>query len=1689
MKQRLLSLFLTLVLAVNLIPATVFAAGAWDGSAQSQPAADGDGVYQIGTAAELAWFRDHVNVEKDYTANAVLTADIDLNNQSWTPIGGGNGYATTYFGGRFDGQGHVIKNFNINANYNFAGFFGYVKGTITNLQIKDADISSSSNNVGGIAGTIIDGEISNSSFSGTVTNTKSSSGYAGGIAGYVGNTNATSPLIQSSANYGTITGPYAGGITAYAKFSLGIKNSYNAGTIIGPDKASGRVGGIAGQVMNNTPIENSYNIGIVSGTVNIPGGIAGFSGTSITNSYWLNPEVGIGGGTGTTSSVDRITSPEGLLEKLGSAFVADTSNVNGGYPILAWQSGSVTAPDTTPSISLKGDTTLYVQQGAGSNYTTLTAVKTNMDDLDAGDVIWSIEKKGGGDAAKIAVLEGIENTNDSVIVRAVGGGVVTVTATVVADEVKYTDSRDITIIPQITTASIANINTPGAVAVGQTVKATVYVNGGEEYDYDNYPSLTYQWKYRSASGSMTDIPGATGQTFTIPAAYNEWDFLHVEVRSGGTLVVDGANVYVSIRSKDYGELYPVAYDPAFTLPADKKDDTAIDLPVTHKINGVTSSIVWTSSNTDVIDVDGTVMPPESGKEAVTLTARFEYGESYANRTFIITVWSESAVAEDTDSNRTYLQQAAAALGNWYSLVPVYGADTNVAAMLTTDLAAKGYGDISVAVKAATEVYGNSSIASNGDITYFYADPNSMRGLWFGRYDVSFVLTKGDESLDLKDVPVTIHWDVNEVKAAMSSQILSGVDETAILGTNTDKNNVISNLILPKVVNDKKWALISWTSSDAGAIAISNENQGTADTLFSPYIGQVIRGAKDKDVTLTAAFTFQRTSAEPSIVMYKTFTVTVKALSGAEADALRAELLQKLDAGFSSAGLKDYVTGQQLNAVEDVYSAMNDIQLPTTRDFGVDGKYYPVTITSSDEDTIAAPDVANAARVMVYRPLAGETVKTVTLTVTLSDKQKGVAASKEFQINVQPLTQAEIDDALVLMDMAISGYFDGLNNGKYADSYSVTGNLSSFKEAVWNDTHDAIAWVYSEQNRLRNGITSDELENWAEQEAWRVFRSSDPSILAHESLHLVAKPEQDTFVRVNSVLTHEVFGKYWDKFAGVPGYEVFKLLYKQPVSEYIMVEGKNHQKQPQDTLLALRNLAVARIDTPIEVGFTLQGTGGMLIQTTVRGLKSGPTVFEVFRTALAEAGYTYTSRGSYVQAITDPNGNTLSEKDGGPNSGWIYKVNGVMPSIYMNGFSLKDGDKIVVSFTQDYTKEDLFENSKPDGNLSGGGNTEQPNITVPAGDEISLNAIRTGSTVAIDMPSSIVNDMIDNSKDSTLVLDLSKLTGVTDAVLPTSAVTQLADAKLDLEIKLPQGTMTFAAGALQSMKQAVGTTITLSLNAVTPSELTTIQREAVKSGDLVFNISASSDAQAIHNFDGKITVSVPYSGALPVAVWYLNDSGKLEKIPCSYNTEEKTVTFVTYHLSLYVVGMYPNPFADVKSEDWFYSAVTYAYGNGLMKGTEADKFSPESGLTRGMVVTVLYRFAGEPNASSLSNPFNDVVNGKYYTDAVKWAAANGIVSGLGNGRFAPDDYVTREQMALMLLNYELYSGKIPHDIVMDREFADWNNISDWAKSAVNRLTIQGIISGKLKNLFDPKGNATRAEFATVLYRFAEAVSAE
>jgi len=179
----------------------------------------------------------------------------------------------------------------------------------------------------------------------------------------------------------------------------------------------------------------------------------------------------------------------------------------------------------------------------------------------------------------------------------------------------------------------------------------------------------------------------------------------------------------------------------------------------------------------------------------------------------------------------------------------------------------------------------------------------------------------------------------------------------------------------------------------------------------------------------------------------------------------------------------------------------------------------------------------------------------------------------------------------------------------------------------------------------------------------------------------------------------------------------------------------------------------------------------------------------------------------------------------------------------------------------------------------------------------------------------------------------------------------------------------------------------------------------------------------------------------------------------------------------------SPFTDVGESDWSYDAVNYVNGFGLMQGVGNGLFAPGESVTRGMLVTILYRSEGEPDVSG-GRSFTDVQAGRYYTDAVEWAAANGIVTGYGDGAFGPDDPVTREQFATILFNYAKYRNfdLSPAANLPSLGYKDADDVSSWALPAMNWAVGIDMINGVTATTLVPGGAATRAQAAAMLMRF-------
>lgn len=255
--------------------------------------------------------------------------------------------------------------------------------------------------------------------------------------------------------------------------------------------------------------------------------------------------------------------------------------------------------------------------------------------------------------------------------------------------------------------------------------------------------------------------------------------------------------------------------------------------------------------------------------------------------------------------------------------------------------------------------------------------------------------------------------------------------------------------------------------------------------------------------------------------------------------------------------------------------------------------------------------------------------------------------------------------------------------------------------------------------------------------------------------------------------------------------------------------------------------------------------------------------------------------------------------------------------------------------------------------------------------------------------------------------------------------------------------------------------------------------------LTFETNGGGSMQAIRAARGKtldLSAYTPMRDGYDFGGWYA-DSALTQRITEIKLSGSKTVYADWKKREPDAVK---NPFADVNAGDWFYRDVLFSYEKGLMSGMDAAAFAPYANTTRAQIAVIFYRMEGSPAVEG-ENSFTDVVRDSgtaWFYDAVTWAQQNGIMGGYGNSSFAPNDPITREQLAAIFYRYAQYKG---YDTTQGgmaiREFDDYESISDYAMGAMAWAVNTGLVKGD-SNLLYPKGTATRAEIAALFHRFAE-----
>ena len=593
---------------------------------------------------------------------------------------------------------------------------------------------------------------------------------------------------------------------------------------------------------------------------------------------------------------------------------------------------------------------------------------------------------------------------------------------------------------------------------------------------------------------------------------------------------------------------------------------------------------------------------------------------------------------------------------------------NVNDVLKAQLADLGFTDIDVKVSEggvlfkaedakATVGISDAQDKTNGDVTFFYIDPNDYTGYnidGLRSADVMFELSRdGKTEYYQPNKTVQVAWDEARVQ-----QLLDDAAQKVAIGyaAGDSAESVTSNLTLPYRAGSKNKFEVSWKSSDGDVIWLSGYG-------WDDYTGKVTRVSSDRAVTLTATVSF--VSGGPSDVEGShDFTVAVKG-DPEKVAADKKALQEKVDAAFTYDNIK--YSGTDAVANKDGLTA--DLQMPRTSTLNIDGKYYKVEYSASTDDI-----AFNGYKGTVYQPLPGTKAANTKITLTVTDKSNAeVTASKTLDFAIAPQNQDELNVELSLMEKAKAGYAAAILNGQ--DANAVSADMRAFQKA-YLDADGNLAWSHDKAttDSTSLGIVPVDLPGYDAMSGqdWRLFKSSNSSIVSAENLK-VTQPQYNTRVVVSSRLTSEKYARYAERY---PGNATYAKLANQDVSAKITVLGTSGQNSPEVTA------------TCSVIGVDAKGKQQTWAAASQYTLKNGSTAADLSEELFKQAGLTadYDPNGSWgwvLNSITSPfdTDRTLANDYAVTGAYWQLFINGAAASVGAGGYILEAGDSVVWCYSK------------------------------------------------------------------------------------------------------------------------------------------------------------------------------------------------------------------------------------------------------------------------------------------------------------------------------------------------------------------------------------------------------------------------
>ncbi len=679
-----------------------------------------------------------------------------------------------------------------------------------------------------------------------------------------------------------------------------------------------------------------------------------------------------------------------------------------------------------------------------------------------------------------------------------------------------------------------------------------------------------------------------------------------------------------------------------------------------------ATVAWyAADDAKAPEADWTLLSDMSGAEAtVSASAAGKYLKAVAT--------SGSSTVELVSANKVIaagsLEAAVQKLNdaNKQIVVDYSAKGGNVNDALKAQLADLGFTDVDVKVSEGGVLFGakdakatvgisDAQDKTNGNVTFFYIDPNDYTGYnidGLRSADVMFELSRDGKTEHYQpNKSVQVAWD-----EAKLQDLLDGAAESLQIGyaAGESADGVTQNVTLPYKAGSAKKFSVEWTSSDTERLFVSGYS-------WEDKTGKVSRASSDRDVTLTAKVTV--TSGDIKLTGSHDFTVTVKG-DPEKVAADKKALQEKVDAAFTYDNIK--YSGTDAVANKDGLTA--DLQMPRTSTLNIDGKYYKVEYSASTDDI-----TFNGYKGTVYQPLPGTEAAKTKITLTVTDKSNAeVTASKTLDFAIAPQDQGELNAELSLMEKAKAGYAAAILNGQ--DANAVSADMHAFQKA-YLDADGNLAWSYNKAttDSTSLGIVPVDLPGYDAMSGqdWRLFKSSNSSIVSAENLK-VTQPQYNTKVVVSSRLTSEKYARYAERY---PDNAAYAKLANQDVSAKITVLGTSGQNDPEVTA------------TCTVIGVDSKGKQQTWAAATQYTLKNGSTAADLSEELFKQAGLKvdYDPNGSWgwvLNSITSPfdAGRTLAY-DSATGAYWQLFINGVAASVGAGSYSLEAGDSVVWCYSK------------------------------------------------------------------------------------------------------------------------------------------------------------------------------------------------------------------------------------------------------------------------------------------------------------------------------------------------------------------------------------------------------------------------